>query len=120
MAVKSVYLPDPSIQNYRIHITGDEHRHLIVARAQPNELVEVFDGKGGVWTAAIETTGKRETVAHVVESRQIRRDPLELVLALALIRTTAFELALEKVAEVGITRIAPFMAARSNIAAGNR
>jgi 16S rRNA (uracil1498-N3)-methyltransferase len=120
MAVKSVYLPDPSIRNNRIHISGDEHRHLMVARAQPNEFVEVFDGKGGVWTAAVESTRRHETVAHVVESRQIRRDPIELVLALALIRTTAFELALEKVAEVGITRIVPFMAERSNVAAGNK
>jgi 16S rRNA (uracil1498-N3)-methyltransferase len=120
MAVKSVYLPDPAIRNDRIHIIGDEHRHLMVARLQPSEVVEVFDGKGSVWTAAVESTGKHETVAHLVGSRQIRRDPLELVLALALIRTAAFELALEKVAEVGITRIVPFRAERSNVGAGNR
>jgi 16S rRNA (uracil1498-N3)-methyltransferase len=34
---------------------------------------------------------------------------------MALIRTAAFELALEKAVEVGVTRIIPFFAARSNV-----
>ena len=120
MAVRSVYLPDPAIQDNRIHIIGDEHRHLVVARAESNEVVEIFDGKGRAWTATVESLGKHETIARVTSSRRIPRDPLELVLALALIRTTAFELALEKVAEVGITRIVPFLAERSNVSSGNR
>jgi 16S rRNA (uracil1498-N3)-methyltransferase len=120
MAVRSVYLVDPSIQNDRIHITGDEHRHLMVARAQSSEVVEIFDGKGSVWTATIESAGKHEMVAQVTGFCRMPGDPLQLVLALALIRTAAFELALEKVAEVGITRIVPFMAERSNVSAGNR
>jgi 16S rRNA (uracil1498-N3)-methyltransferase len=120
MAVRSVYLPDLSIQDNRIHISGDEHRHLLVARVESNEVIEVFDGKGSAWTASVESLGKHETVARIVGSRRISRDPLELVLALALIRTAAFELALEKVAEVGVTRIVPFIAERSNVVAGNR
>jgi len=120
MAVRSVYWPDPSIQNNRIYITGDEHRHLMVARVQSSETVQIFDGKGSLWTGTIESTGKHETVVQIVGFRRIPRDPLELVLALALIRTAAFELALEKVAEVGIMRIVPFTAERSNAAAGNR
>jgi 16S rRNA (uracil1498-N3)-methyltransferase len=119
MAVKSVYLPDPSILD-RIHITGDEHRHLSVARTEPDETIEIFDGKGGVWTAEVESTGKRETVVHVTHSRTIPRDPLEVILALAMIRVPAFELALEKVVEVGVTRIVPFIAERSNAVPGNR
>ena len=120
MAVRSVYLPDPSIQNNRIHVTGDEHRHLMVARAQSSEAVEIFDGKGNVWTASIESAAKHETIVHIIESRRVPRDALQLVVALALIRIAAFESALEKVAEVGITRIVPFMAERSNVAAGNK
>ena len=120
MAVKSVYLPEPIIEHHRIHITGDEQRHLSVARAEANETIEIFDGKGNVWTTEVESTGKRETVVRVTQSRSVPRDPLEVILALAMIRIPSFELALEKVVEVGVTKIVPFVAERSNAVPGNR
>ena len=120
MSLKSVYLAAPSLQNDRLHVTGDEHRHLAVARAEPDELIEVFDGNGHVWTAAIESVSKRETVARVTASRTVPPASLELILGMAMIRIAAFELALEKAVEVGVTRIVPFTAARSNEISGNR
>jgi 16S rRNA (uracil1498-N3)-methyltransferase len=120
MSLKSVYLSAPSIQDNRILIAGDEHRHLVVARAKPDELIEIFDGKGRVWTAAVESVNKRETVARVTASREAAPPRFELILGVAMIRIAAFELALEKVVEVGVTRIAPFTAARSNVEAGHR
>ena len=120
MAIRSVYLPGPQIQDQRIRISGDEHRHLAVARAELHESIEVFDGKGTAWGAIIESIGKHETIARVTESRKIPPDPFELTLALAMIRIAAFEFALEKVVEIGVTRIVPFSADRSNVSAGNR
>jgi len=120
MPLRSVYVPDPAFQKDRIHIQGEEHRHLVVARAEEDELIEIFDGNGNVWTAGVESVGKRETVAVLKEARQVTRDSIELILALALIRVAAFELALEKVVEVGITRIVPFAAVRSNAAPNKR
>src|SRR5262249_54806321 len=114
MAVRSVYLPEPFIEDDQIRIKGDEHHHLIVARVEPNEIIEIFDGKGSVWTAAVDSVGKRETVVRVNRYRKIQRDPVELILAAALTRIASFELALEKVVEVGATRIVPFTADRSN------
>src|SRR5262245_36236758 len=120
MAARSVYLPEPLIENDQIRIKSDEHHHLIVARVQPNEVIEIFDGKGSVWTATVDSVGKRETVVRVNEYRKIQRDPVELILAAALIRIASFELALEKVVEVGVTRIVPFSADRSNVSLGAR
>ena len=116
MSLKSVYAPDlSSIENEKvIRIAGDEHRHLVVARAEPGELVEVFDGKGAVWTAKVTIVGKKEVLAEVIAKRTVEREPHELILGLALIRLAAFELALEKAVEIGVTRIVPFIAARSN------
>src|SRR5437867_1863691 len=96
MALRSVYCPSPSFQNDRIHITGDEHRHLVVARTEKNEPLEIFDGNGKVWTADVESITRRETIARVRESRQVLRPSLELILGMSMIRTAAFELALEK------------------------
>lgn len=120
MALRSIYLAQPAIGDHRIHISGEEHRHLMVARAESGEGVEIFDGKGSVWTAVIESIGRRETVARITESRKVERDPAEVILGLALIRIAAFEMALEKAVEIGISRIVPFSATRSNAAPGNR
>src|SRR3972149_3078712 len=105
MARRSVYLPQPSIHNDRMNITGEEHRHLVVARAEKGEEIEVFDGRGNVWVVAVESLEKRGAIARVIDSRQAPRPEVEIILALAMIRNAAFELALGKVVEIGVTRI---------------
>ena len=120
MALKSVYLPEPVVEGEAIRIGGEEHRHLVVARAEAGENIEIFDGKGSVWTAVVESSSKRETLARITEQRKVERDACEVILGLAMIRIAAFELALEKAVEIGITRIVPFAAARSNQAPGHR
>jgi 16S rRNA (uracil1498-N3)-methyltransferase len=120
MPLRSVYLPEPSLQNDRIRITDEEHRHLVVARAEKGELIEIFDGRGNVWSASVESVGKRETVAIVEGVRRESPPRFELILGQAMIRVAAFEMALEKAVEVGVTRIVPFMATRSNVAPGRR
>jgi 16S rRNA (uracil1498-N3)-methyltransferase len=115
-----VYLAAPAIENNRIQITEDEHRHLTVARAVRDEVIEIFDGKGHVWTAAIESVSKRETIARVIGARDVPPPSMALILGMALIRISAFETAIEKAVEVGVTRIVPVMTARSNVTPGNR
>ena len=120
MALKSVYLPQPVVDGEAIRIGGEEHRHLVVARAEAGENIEIFDGKGSVWSAVVELSSKRETLARITEQRKVGRKPSEVILGLAVIRTAAFELALEKAVEIGITRIVPLTAARSNQGPGHR
>ena len=120
MSLRSVYLPAAEFINGRISIAGEEHRHLAVARVEEGELIEVFDGKGNVWTVSVESAGKKETIAALKDSRRAARGSVELILALAMIRIQSFEFALEKAVEVGVTRIVPFTASRSNLAPGKR
>ena len=115
MALKSVYLPDPTIQGGTIIVTDEEHRHLVVSRAESGEHVEVFDGKGRVWNCVVTGVAKRQTSLRVHDERIFPAPKVGLMLGLALIRTSAFELALEKAVEVGVTRIIPFFATRSNV-----
>jgi len=118
MAVKSVYISDPVIQNNRIEITEEEHRHLSVARAEPGETIEVFNGKGMVWSGSVVTVGKRVTTVAIENERTVAAPSVELILGQALIRSAAFELAVEKAVEIGVTRIIPFIATRSNVTTG--
>jgi 16S rRNA (uracil1498-N3)-methyltransferase len=120
VAVKSIYLPDPVLEGDRIRVTGEEHHHLQVSRTEEKEDVEVFDGRGGVWSTQVEMSAKRETLLRVVEFRQIEKRGPELILGLSLIKASAFELALEKVVEVGIERIIPVVSSRSNAAPPRR
>jgi 16S rRNA (uracil1498-N3)-methyltransferase len=114
MAVKSIYLPEPSIEGDRIRVTDEEHRHLAVARVEEREAVEVFDGRGAVWSTEVVSCNKRETLLRVLHARRVKRSGPELFLGLSLIKPAAFELALEKVVEVGVARVIPFAAERSN------
>jgi len=114
MAIKSVYIPSPDIQNDLVRIRDEEHRHLSVARAAVGEEVEVFDGQGNVWLTKITAVDRRETLAAVTHRHRVDPDPHELIMGLALVRHAAFEFALEKAVEIGVTRIIPIIAARSN------
>jgi 16S rRNA (uracil1498-N3)-methyltransferase len=114
MAVKSVYVPEPAIENGRLTVRGDEHQHLRVGRAEAGERVEVFNGRGGVWTASIESSEKRQTHLRVMERTEVEPLRPALILGLSLVKTAAFELALEKAVEVGVTRIVPLLTSRTN------
>jgi 16S rRNA (uracil1498-N3)-methyltransferase len=120
MAVKSVYLPEPLMQSDQIRIAGPEHHHLAVSRAEDGETIEVFDGKGTIWNTVVVSVGRRETVLRIVERRRVERSGPEVILGLSLIKQAAFELALEKAVEVGVTRIIPVIATRSNTGPGRR
>src|SRR5437773_12155846 len=119
MAVRSIYLPRLSLKDDRLHIRGDEHRHLAVTRAVHNEVIEIFEGMGTVWTAAVESVAVGDTIVRVIESRIVQREPVELTVGLALVRMAAFEFALEKSVEVGVVRIVPFRAGRWKVPAGD-
>jgi 16S rRNA (uracil1498-N3)-methyltransferase len=120
MSLKSVYFPTLSFHDNRIRITDDEHHHLVVSRTEAGESIEVFDGKGNVWIVVVEAVSKRETIGILKETRKIPPPSVDLILGIALIRTAAFEFALEKAVEIGVTRVVPFTAARSNAVAGHR
>ena len=118
MATKLVYLPDPTIDDGVLRISGDEHHHLRVSRTQPGEPIDVFDGEGGVWAGEVASVDNKETRIRVITARSESVPPIELVLAQALIKPASFEWILEKAVELGVTRIIPFRAERSNAARG--
>jgi 16S rRNA (uracil1498-N3)-methyltransferase len=114
MAIKSVYIADLAVKDDVISIRDEEHRHLSVARAAVGEEIEIFDGRGEVLTAKISVIERRETHARITGNRHVAEDAHELILGQSLIRHAAFEFALEKAVEAGVTRIIPVIAGRSN------
>ena len=83
-----------------------------VLRAEPGQLYELSDGKR-VWLARIEEV-KRDRVEFSLAEELPSREPLfQTELLLSIVKFDAFEFALEKATELGVSRIVPLVAARS-------
>ncbi|HTN74980.1 MAG TPA: 16S rRNA (uracil(1498)-N(3))-methyltransferase [Pirellulaceae bacterium] len=95
-------------------ITGAEAQHLSkVMRAAPGDEIVLFDGSGGEFRARIERIGRHEVEAVVVERRAINRElSREVTLAVALPKGDRQQWLVEKLTELGVTRLVPLITRR--------
>ena len=108
----------------RAEVTGDAAYHLgRVLRAEPGQLYELSDGTS-VRLGKIEFAGRDRVEFSLLESLPLRFSSLRKTLLLAIVKFDAFEWALEKATELGVDKIVPLSAARSEkglvAAAGKR
>jgi 16S rRNA (uracil1498-N3)-methyltransferase len=108
----------------RAVLAGEAAQHLSrVLRAKPGQLYELSDGTS-VWLGKIESADKVHVEFSLVEPIPVRISSLDKTLLLAVVKFDAFEWALEKATELGVNRIVPLAAARSEkgllAAAGKR
>jgi len=108
----------------RAVLSGDAAHHLgRVLRAEPGQLYELSDGTS-VWLGKIEVAAKDQIEFSLLEPVPARISSLDKTLLLAVVKFDAFEWALEKATELGVNRIVPLAAARSEkgllVAAGKR
>jgi len=94
-------------------MAGETAHHLgRVLRAEPGQLYELSDGHRA-WLARI-TEVKHDHVEFSLIEELLSRDPaVQTVLLLSIVKFDAFELALEKATELGVSAIVPLVAARS-------
>lgn len=100
-------------------LTGEEFHHAVrVVRVEPNEQVELFDGKGTVVVASVETISPDHLVLRVTGAvGDARESPLQLDLAMSIINLDRFELVLQKATELGVRSIVPIVTDRVEIRA---
>lgn len=92
---------------------GEAAHHLgRVLRAQPGQLYELSDG-AKVWLGRIEIVNRDSVEFSLVEEISAYHPPLQATLLLSIVKFDAFEWALEKATELGVSRIVPLAAARS-------
>jgi 16S rRNA (uracil1498-N3)-methyltransferase len=92
---------------------GEAAQHLgRVLRAQEGQLYELSDGQA-VWLARIEKAGRDRVEFALLEEVPAEEPRLHVTLLLAVVKFDAFEWALEKATELGVTNIVPLAAARS-------
>lgn len=103
---------------------GEAAHHLgRVLRAQPGQLYELSDGER-VWLGRIESAARDRIEFSLVEALPAVMPVLETTLLLSIVKFDSFEWALEKATELGVSRIVPLAAERSEkalvAAAGKR
>jgi 16S rRNA (uracil1498-N3)-methyltransferase len=105
-------------------VEGDTAHHLgRVLRAQPGQLYELSDGNK-VFLGRIETVTRDRIHFALEEEIPAYQPAVETTLLLSIVKFDAFEWALEKATELGVSTIVPLAAARSErallAAAGKR
>jgi 16S rRNA (uracil1498-N3)-methyltransferase len=93
-----------------VTLTSDEARHLReVLRLKPGDEVQVFDGAGKEFRAIV-LQARRESAELELrdEIRSARPEsPLQLTLAVALLKGEKFDLVVQKGTELGVNRFIP-------------
>lgn len=95
-------------------LTGPEVQHLAkVMRAKVGDEVTLFDGSGAEFRAQIERLGRSEAELRILERREVDRElPRELTLAVALPKGDRQQFLVEKLTELGATRLVPLVTRR--------
>jgi 16S rRNA (uracil1498-N3)-methyltransferase len=86
-----------------------EAKHARVRRVRRGEEVIVLDGLGWSALAEVDCVTQRSVLVRIVAARSPRHSesPLDLTLAVALLKSDRFDWLVEKATELGVTRIRP-------------
>lgn len=120
MTRRRFYAP-PSAFNSKLDsvtLASDEARHLRdVLRLKTGDDVYVFDGEGKEFHCRIEEsrrdTAQLKVISEVVPARS--ESPLELILAVALLKGEKFDLVVQKATELGVARVVPVITKLADI-----
>jgi 16S rRNA (uracil1498-N3)-methyltransferase len=107
-----------SVERQSVRLAAEEARHLRdVLRLQRGDEVYVFDGEGKEFQCRIEDSGRDfaelKLIAEVEPARP--ESPLDLTLALALLKGEKFDLVVQKATELGVARVLPVITERADV-----
>ncbi|MEO1092491.1 MAG: RsmE family RNA methyltransferase [Pseudomonadota bacterium] len=92
--------------------TGQAHYTTRVMRCRDGDVVRLFNAAAGEW-AAVLRVGKRTAEAHVTERVRAPRDEAGSILAMASIKRSRLEWAIEKGTEMGMSAFQPLATERT-------
>jgi len=100
-----------------LELDGDEAEHGAQSlRLRPGDTIELVDGKGHVATAQVTGSHRRRlTVSILARSFESPPDRPRLILGLGLLKGPRFDLALEKLTELGVDVVIPLLTHYSEV-----
>lgn len=93
-----------------VTLSPEESHHLArVLRVQPGQEITLFDGRGAVAEAAIESVGKTAVEARILSRSAVPAPKVQIALIQAVPKPDRWELVLQKAVELGVTSIRPVL-----------
>jgi 16S rRNA (uracil1498-N3)-methyltransferase len=115
------FFAPPSAFNFTkklVTLTADEARHLReVLRLKPGDEVSVFDGEGKEYRARVVQARRDFAELELDEEIATARSesPLQLTLAVALLKGEKFDLVVQKATELGVNKVVPLITRYADI-----
>ncbi|MCK5813802.1 MAG: 16S rRNA (uracil(1498)-N(3))-methyltransferase [Cocleimonas sp.] len=120
MRIPRFYIDRPLELGLDLALPNEIHRHAIqVLRLKKEEVLILFNGEGGEYLAKLTLAEKRKSKAKIVSFDATNREsPLQITLALAILKGDKMDFALQKAVEMGVQSIYPLYTQRSVIRYG--
>lgn len=118
MSRRRFYAPAEAFATDHVKLSTDEARHLReVLRLGPGDEIHIFDGAGREFHCVIEESRRDWASLRVIAevSPAKPESPLDLTLAIALLKGEKFDLVVQKATELGVTLIQPVITQRADV-----
>lgn len=113
------YIPYLKEDNNYVIVNGSEFHHIVKTyRAKLNDVIKIFNGKGLVCDAEVSLIKKDEVHLKILKKSIFTQED-KFFVCLGIIKIDRFELALEKLTEIGVTDIVPLITERINVGLDN-
>ena len=117
MRMIRAYVDLPLAPGARVALPESAAAHLTrVLRLREGDACVLFNGDGHDYDARLVSLGKRETLAEIGDARTVDNEsPLRIVLLQGIARGEKMDLILQKATELGVARIVPVDAERTEV-----
>jgi 16S rRNA (uracil1498-N3)-methyltransferase len=120
MTRRRFYAPPIAFSDDRtsVRLSAEETRHLRdVLRLRVGDEAYVFDGEGKEFRGSVSDTDRSSSVIRIVEESQppSPESPLNLTLAVALLKGEKFDVAVQKATELGAGCVVPLVTSRADV-----
>jgi 16S rRNA (uracil1498-N3)-methyltransferase len=120
MTRRRFFAPPEALENEIISLSIEEGRHLRdVLRLKNGDEASVFDGQGKEYSCVIIETGTSKIAPRLEVLEKVSppapESPLDLALAIALLKGEKLDMVVQKATELGVNRIIPIATALSDV-----
>jgi 16S rRNA (uracil1498-N3)-methyltransferase len=109
------HVPEVNGAAERVELPEDEAEHLVrVLRLGVGDEVDVFDGRGGMWRAAVVSAGKKSAAIRPLQPLQPARElAVQIALVMSVLKGDKMDGVVRDAVMLGVTAIHPVVSERS-------